>query len=658
MNGPAFDEPAFVASELSLTAAGVLLTDLSPLVDGEIPAHGAVHVSGKYGCWTVTWPLEAGPGTSLVLTITRPEDFEGLRLELVLEGLQAGAPIDSIGLRIGRAANVLRFLRSGYMSWDGSAFIEVDGARGVLEGDPRSLTGHAVTALVSRTGQTAVLGFLRHDRFQSRLRFDFSAGPLSIDVEILIDRVPHAGRIGAEPLALLAGVDVEETLRQWARAVARCSPLPPRVRSRRISGWCSWYSLYGSISETLVLEHLQAAVRFRDRFRVPLEVFQIDDGFTPEMGDWLDVKPQFPRGMKPLLDEIRAAGFVPGLWIAPLMVGNRSRLYAQHPDWVVTDRREGRPLAALTFYSEYRWNKRSEEYYILDITHPDAERYIREVFRIWARDWGCGYFKTDFMYFGCDHGPKEVRRHREGLSRIEIWMRMARLIRGEIGDALWLGCGSPIWAPIGLVDAVRIGRDVGVRWKGHQSAESLLRDQTTRNFANGILWQSDPDCILLRDRFHHLTEEQVRSLAMFAGLSGGLLMTSDHLDEVPEERCALFARLAESAELRPCDFPRLGRSPLRYRTTIGPEGTPTIVSEGDPVLIQRVRKGSDEVLINVFNTGDLPADRLIEWELAGLGEQATVRTVAMDGRHRCVRTAAGVHVFLPPYASCQFLYSR
>ena len=35
---------------------------------------------------------------------------------------------------------------------------------------------------------------------------------------------------------------------------------------------------------------------------------------------------------------------------------------------------------------------------------------------------------------------------REGLSRIEIWMRMARLIREEIGDALWLGCGGPIWA--------------------------------------------------------------------------------------------------------------------------------------------------------------------------------------------------------------------
>ena len=60
----------------------------------------------------------------------------------------------------------------------------------------------------------------------------------------------------------------------------------------------------------------------------------------------------------------------------------------------------------------------------------------------------------------------------------------------------------------------------------------LLRDQLTRNHASGILWQADPDCILLRDRFHELSDQQVRSLALFAGLAGGVLMTSDKLDEL------------------------------------------------------------------------------------------------------------------------------
>ena len=248
------------------------------------------------------------------------------------------------------------------------------------------------------------------------------------------------------------------------------------------------------------------------------------------------------------------------------MVGNRSRLYAEHPDWVVTDRASGKPIAPMTFYGEFRWHKRSEEYYVLDITHPAAEAYMRKVFRTWARDWGCGYFKTDFMYLR--QRVRAARRRAgtsKGLSRIEIWMRMARLIREEIGDALWLGCGGPIWAGIGLVDAVRIGRDIGVSWEGHYSAESLLRDQTSRNFGNGIFWQADPDCILLRERFHHLTDEQVRSLALFAGLAGGVLMTSDRLDEISDERARLFADLARESRPQPCDFPQLGRVPLRHR---------------------------------------------------------------------------------------------
>ena len=93
-----------------------------------------------------------------------------------------------------------------------------------------------------------------------------------------------------------------------------------RVRDHRITGWCSWYNLYAAIDERSILDHLEATARFRDERQVPLEVFQIDDGFTPEMGDWLEVKPQFPRGMKPLIEDIekaglsRAFGLLPSWW--------------------------------------------------------------------------------------------------------------------------------------------------------------------------------------------------------------------------------------------------------------------------------------------------------------------------------------------------------
>ncbi|MDB6160979.1 MAG: alpha-galactosidase [Gammaproteobacteria bacterium] len=592
---------SFDADSRSLSAAGITLERIEPLLDGRQIDCSAPEISTSGDGWTLAWSFgpatdPARPRSVLVLRITRLLPERGLLLDVALESADPDVRLQSIGLRIGKTDGVLRYLRNGYTSWDGSYFVEPDKARGDTDSGSAALTGYAMTALMGNTGQSCVLGFLRHDRFQSRLRFAFAQGPLSIDVETLTDGVSHGGRIQAEPLVLLAGTAVEETLRRWARLVCNASPLPPRIRENRITGWCSWYSLYNSISEAVLLEHLRAATRFRDTYHLPFEVFQIDDGFTPEMGDWLEVKPQFQRGMAPLLQDIAAAGFVPGLWIAPFMVGNRSQLYAAHPDWVVTDRATGLPLVPMKFYGEFRWHKRSEEYYILDITVPAAEAYIRNVFRVWTREWGCRYFKTDFMYFGSEYGPDQARWHEPGLSRMEVWMRMARLIREEIGDSLWLGCGGPIWAPIGLMDAVRTGRDIGVSWRGHHSAESLLRDQTSRNFANGIFWQADPDCILLRSRFHELTDTEVHSLALFAALTGGLLMTSDQLDEVCAERRQLFAQLAGDGRVRTCSFPQLG--------------------QGDPVLVQQVLQSDGSVLINMFNTGDTAADRVVPGDAA------------------------------------------
>jgi alpha-galactosidase len=638
----------FDADAMRMSAAGITFDAIAPLIDGVVPEISSFEVAVTQSGWILEWLFDAGR-RRCVMTVSQTNEgaARGLRFQLALD-LAPGDSVQSLGLRFHRVGNVLRYLRNGYTSWDGSFFVELEAARPIVSADPLATIGHAMTALVGESG-VVVLGFLNHDRFQTRFRFAFADGPLSLDVETLLDGVVRGQRAEMEPLLLIAGSEAESTLRQWAHHVAREARHSPRVPSRRIAGWCSWYSLYASISESLVLEHLDAAANFRATRKAELGVFQVDDGFTPEMGDWLDVKPQFPRGMRWLLDEIRARGFTPGLWIAPFMIGNRSRLFSEHPDWVVTDRTTGRPIAPMKFYGEFRWHKRSEEYYVLDVTHPQAERYIRDVFRTWARDWGCGYFKTDFMYFGSEYGPEQVRWHQSGLSRMEVWMKMARLIREEIGEALWLGCGGPIWAGIGLMDAVRTGRDIGVSWEGHYSAESLLRDQTSRNFGNGILWQSDPDCILLRERFHNLDDEQVRSLALFAGLAGGVLMTSDKLDELPEARAKLLAELASDILTHPCEFPLLGRDTLQHHIGISHLGAPKLQSKGDPVLVQRVRRTNGDVWISLLNTSGAAVERTVEWALADADERAVVS--AVFGDFVFARATNGITLSLPAHAT-------
>jgi hypothetical protein len=222
-------------------------------------------------------------------------------------------------------------------------------------------------------------------------------------------------------------------------------------------------------------------------------------------------------------------------------------------------------------------------------------------------------------------------------------MRMARLIREEIGeDALWLGCGCPLYPPVGLLDAVRIGRDVGVRWAGDQSAKSLLRDQTTRNFANGILWQTDPDCILLRERFHSLSDAEVEALALFAGLAGGVLMTSDHLGELSDRRRELFAFLL-GVPPACCEFPLLGRMDA-------PEAF-------DPLILQVVKRGDAELsgaIVHALNGGDHNLERTVPWSSLGLAFPRAMRDlrgepveVAADGLRLCLGARQSACFVLP-----------
>jgi hypothetical protein len=229
------------------------------------------------------------------------------------------------------------------------------------------------------------------------------------------------------------------------------------------------------------------------------------------------------------------------------------------------------------------------------------------------------------MHFGTGYGPDEVIRHTPGKTRIEIWREVAEMIRGEIGEATWLGSGCPLWASIGLVDGIRIGNDIGVSWAGNLSAESLLRDLATRNFANQILWQVDPDCILLRESHHNLSDAEVRSLALYAGMSGGVVMTSDDLDEISTERIELL-KLMCNQERSACHFPLLGQASM-LNERAGENRKNAVVSHRsrsiDPVLVEyRPGKSNSKDdcpgAIFIFNTGDFPLQRTYPLETFGI----------------------------------------
>ncbi|MDB6160185.1 MAG: Alpha-galactosidase [Gammaproteobacteria bacterium] len=83
------------------------------------------------------------------------------------------------------------------------------------------------------------------------------------------------------------------------------------------------------------------------------------------LGDWTVNRSKFPRGLKPLIDEVKSRGMDFGLWVEPEMVNPDSDLYRRHPDWV------------LNFPGRPRTQARNQ--LVLNLARPDVRDYVLRV---------------------------------------------------------------------------------------------------------------------------------------------------------------------------------------------------------------------------------------------------------------------------------------
>jgi alpha-galactosidase len=355
--------------------------------------------------------------------------------------------------------------------------------------------------------------------------------------------VPNIRAVGEDgTLRISSDGDVTETshatdlwaaLAEWADALARRAgvqsirPVEP--------GWCTWYQYFKDVTEDHVLENLASM----SRLDLGVAVVQIDDGYQVEIGDWLDRSPRFPRPLEELAGRIRSEGRRAGIWTAPLLVGSRSKLAAEHPDWLVGDADAGhnwdQPLGAL------------------DVTHPDAAAHLQHVFRT-LTDWGFDYFKIDFVYAGALDG-----RRRSDSTGLAAYREAVRLIREAIGpQATLLGCGAPILPSVGLYDAMRISPDVGPLYEprdgdlGAPSQLSAVHTGRARAFQHGRFWVNDPDCLIVRPDVER-REEWAEHVERF----GGLRASSDRLESLDSWGLEVTRRLLRPSATEPFELSSL-----------------------------------------------------------------------------------------------------
>src|SRR5215216_1356794 len=296
-------------------------------------------------------------------------------------------------------------------------------------------------------------------------------------------------------------------------------PAPP-------TGWCSWYCFGPRVTAEQVLDNLD----FIAKHAPGLRYVQIDDGYQPAMGDWLETGAAFGGNVQGVLKQIRERGFEPAIWVAPFIVEEKSRVFHQHPDWFVQDLGGG-PLRSdtVTFGG---W--RHGPWYVLDGTHPAVQQHFEKFFRTMKRDWGCTYFKLDANFWGAIHGG---RFYDPRATRIEAYREGMKAILRGVEDSFVLGCNHPIWPSLGLIHGSRSSNDIKRTW---ERIETTARQNLSRNWQNGRLWWNDSDAIVLTGDLPD-NEFQFHATAIYA--SGGMLLSGDDLTKISAEKLSMPRKL-------------------------------------------------------------------------------------------------------------------
>ena len=326
--------------------------------------------------------------------------------------------------------------------------------------------------------------------------------------------------------------------------------LPAKKRIDRLAGYTSWYNYFQKIDENIILRDLKGLSRARES----VNIFQIDDGYEPFVGDWLDYNGKdFPNGMKTIADAVHREGYLAGIWLAPFNVQRgKSRILKEHPDWLIRNP-DGKPQLGCVAWGGA---------YTLDIYNSEVREHLKKVFDTVLDDWGYDMVKLDFLYSQC-------RTPRDNKTRGTIMCEAMDFLRECVGDKLILGCGVPLGPAFGVVDACRISCDVDLSYGGKfynsmsinnelPSAQNAINNSMFRRHLNGRAFLNDPDVFFLRDHNLTFTWEQKLLLAKINNLFGRVLFVSDDAGEYSEAELEVLKETFRESDAKILDVKCVG----------------------------------------------------------------------------------------------------
>ena len=431
-----------------------------------------------------------------------------------------------------------------------------------------------------QSGQSLFLGALTSDRWLTvlRLRVNPQVGKItgyevdsvgttelatenSLQASPPQDRIelslplPSGSSILSEKIVAELGSDYHAQLEAYGNLIRNLHHA--RVALPTPMGWWSWTAYYFGLNQGAALTNAQIlSEHLKD---LGYTFFHIDEGYQYARGEYTTANiANFPDGMTELERKIQTLGLVPGIWTAPFEVSERSWVYQTHKDWLLHNAQQ-QPIHAGFVIYEPKEKKQLDALYILDVTNPGAQDYLRQTYHT-LREWGIRYIKLDFM----DDASVEGRYFRPHTTALEAQRIGLQLIREAVGEDVILDKdGSPMLNPVGIVDTGRISQDTGHTFEASRDTATGI---AARYYMNRNFFISDPDAFTVsrqtvdEQEWHGgkrpLTLDEARVSIALAAVAGGMFEIGDDLPILfldPDRKA-----LVQNREL--IDMARLGRA--------------------------------------------------------------------------------------------------
>jgi alpha-galactosidase len=373
------------------------------------------------------------------------------------------------------------------------------------------------------------------------VKFDSFLNPDKFSAYCEADNIPLAVNREISSEKLLVNIDHTARTGLSGSAARIHKEMRSNINLKPVVGWSTWDYYFGGISEENILENVEFLARHKQE--IPVEYIQMDAGYTIETEyEWEKWNGNFPHGPKWLVDRIRAKGVKAGIWLVPFWARKGSVIAEAHPDWLVKDR-DGSPFSPGGNLS------------VLDGTHPEVQEYLHKLAETITCKWGFEYIKID----GASKiGMAKGIRYRKNMTSCEAYRQGIEAFRAGMKKGTFF-MGGVFGPSIGIVDAMRIGGDVGARWDwnkipgihlgerdryhGSGYIKRTICSSLNAAFMNRRLWINDGDYLVVRDDRSELSFSEAQVWATVTGLYGGSVILGDRMATLSQPRLEILKKI-------------------------------------------------------------------------------------------------------------------